>query len=264
MQIDLTGRLALVTGSSQGIGLAIAAGLASAGARVAVNGRDATSLAAAAASVRAEVPGADVVEVVADLAGAAGAREVVRQLPELDIVVNNLGIYGAMDPFEIDDEIWERFFQTNVMSAIRMLRAYLPGMASRGFGRAIQLASDSSVMIPAEMIHYGMTKTALLAVTRGFAKSVAGTGVTVNSVIAGPTHTPGVEGFVANVMGEDLPWAARQREFMRQHRPHSLLQRLIEPAEIAHLVAYLCSDLASATTGAAVRADGGYVDAILP
>lgn len=263
MQLDLSGRTALVTGSSQGIGLAIANGLAQAGARVALNGRRGDALAEAAASLR-ERTGADVLEVVADLGTSAGAERVVEQLPAIDLLVNNLGIFGAADPFEIDDAEWERYLQVNVLSAVRMLRAYLPGIAERGWGRAVSIASDSAIVIPAEMIHYGVTKTALLGVTRGFAKAVAGTGVTVNTVIAGPTHTEGVEAFVAQLVGEDGPWEERQRAFMRQHRPQSLVQRLLEPEEVANAVVYLCSDLASATTGAAVRADGGYVDAILP
>jgi NAD(P)-dependent dehydrogenase (short-subunit alcohol dehydrogenase family) len=264
MQLDLSGRTALVTGSSQGIGLAIATGLAQAGARVALNGRRPDALEAAAATLQEAVPDADVLLVAADLSTGTGADAAIVQLPEPDILVNNLGIFGALDPFEIDDATWEQYFQVNVMSAVRMLRAYLPGMQDRGWGRAVTIASDSAIVIPAEMIHYGVTKTALLGVTRGFAKAVAGSGVTVNTVIAGPTHTPGVEEFVEQLVGTEGSWDERQRKFMLEHRPQSLVQRLLEPAEIANAVVYLCSDLASATTGAAMRADGGYVDSILP
>jgi NAD(P)-dependent dehydrogenase (short-subunit alcohol dehydrogenase family) len=187
-----------------------------------------------------------------------------RALPDVDILVNNLGIFGATPAREITDEQWRKYFEVNVLAAARLIRTYLPAMTERGWGRVIQIASDSALVIPEEMIHYGVSKTALLALSRGFAKDTAGTGVTVNSVIAGPTHTAGVEDFVYQLVDKSLPWEQAQREFMRAHRPQSLLQRLIEPAEIAHLVTYLASPLASATTGAAVRVDGGYVDSIVP
>ncbi|MEU4037482.1 SDR family NAD(P)-dependent oxidoreductase [Streptomyces collinus] len=264
MHIDLSGRTALVTGSTQGIGAAIAAGLARAGARVAVNGRDERRVADSVAALAEEVPGADLVPVAADLSGEDGARQVARTLPRVDILVNNLGIFGTADPLEITDDEWRRYFEVNVLAAVRLTRLYLPGMTERGWGRVQYVASDSAVVIPAEMIHYGMSKTALLAVSRGFAKKAAGTGVTVNSVIAGPTHTGGVEDFVYELVDRDLPWDEAQREFMRQYRPQSLLQRLIEPEEIAHMVVYLGSEQASATTGGALRVDGGYVDSILP
>ncbi|MEV7339114.1 SDR family oxidoreductase, partial [Streptomyces sp. NPDC094014] len=179
-------------------------------------------------------------------------------------LVNNLGVFGSAAPLEIDDAEWRRYFEVNVLSAVRLIRACLPGMKERGWGRILNLASDSAVAVPAEMIHYGMTKTALLAVGRGFAKDAAGTGVTVNSVIAGPTRTGGVEEFVRELVGTELPWDEAQRAFMVRYRPQSLIQRLIEPAEIAHMVVYLASPLASATTGGALRVDGGYVDSILP
>ena len=259
MDIDLNGKTALVTGSTQGIGLAIAKALASSGARVVVNGRTRDRVDEAASGISG-----DVIGIAADVTTAEGVAELVDQLPDVDVLINNLGIFGAVPAREITDEEWRRYFEVNVLSAIRLIRTYLPGMTDRGWGRVLQIASDSAIVIPEEMIHYGTSKTALLAVSRGFAKDAAGTGVTVNSVIAGPTHTAGVEDFVYELVDRSLPWDEAQREFMRKHRPQSLLQRLIEPNEIAAMVAYLSSPLASATTGAAVRVDGGYVDSIVP
>lgn len=259
MKIDLSGKTALVTGSTQGIGLAIAEGLAGAGARVVVNGRSSERVDEAVSRLDGDVLG-----VAADVTTDDGVATLLEQVPVVDVLVNNLGIFEAVPPREITDEQWRRYFDVNVLSAIRLIRSYLPGMTEKGWGRAIQIASDSALVTPAEMIHYGVSKTALLAVTRGFAKDAAGTGVTVNSVIAGPTHTAGVEDFVYQLVDTSLPWDEAQREFMRLHRPQSLLQRLIEPEEIANMVVYLASPLASATTGGAVRADGGYVDSIVP
>ncbi|ALG07273.1 SDR family NAD(P)-dependent oxidoreductase [Kibdelosporangium phytohabitans] len=260
MQLDLSGKTALVTGSTQGIGAAIATGLAAAGARVAINGRSAGKVAAAIE----EFGGADFVAAPGDVSTDEGTKQVLGAVPDVDILVNNLGIFGAQDPLDISDDDWRRYFEVNVLAAIRLTRAYLPGMAANRWGRIQYIASDSAIVTPAEMIHYGVSKTALLGVSRGFAKAAAGTGVTVNSVIAGPTHTGGVEDFVYQLVDKDMPWDEAQREFMRSHRPQSLLQRLIEPAEIANMVVYLSSPLASATTGGAVRVDGGYVDSILP
>ncbi|NGO74588.1 SDR family oxidoreductase [Streptomyces sp. YC504] len=264
MHIDLTGRTALVTGSTQGIGAAIATELARAGARVGISGRTEERVHGAIGRIRGAVPDADLVPVAADVTTADGARQVADAVPRVDILVNNLGIFGPADPLDITDDEWRRYFEVNVLAAVRLIRQYLPGMTERGWGRIQNIASDSAVVIPAEMIHYGMSKTALLAVTRGFAKQAAGSGVTVNSVIAGPTHTGGVEDFVYELVDRNLPWDEAQRTFMREHRPQSLLQRLIEPEEIAHMVVYLASDQASATTGGALRVDGGYVDSILP
>ncbi|MCW2556962.1 MAG: Short-chain dehydrogenase/reductase [Mycobacterium sp.] len=262
MNIDLTGKTALVTGSTQGIGYAIAEGLAGSGARVAVNGRSAGRVAGAVATL--SKAGGDVVGIAADVSSADGVEQLVAELPAVDILVNNLGIFGAVPAREITDQQWRTYFEVNVLAAVRLIRTYLPAMIDRHWGRAIQIASDSAIVIPEEMIHYGVSKTALLAVSRGFAKDAAGTGVTVNSVIAGPTHTAGVEDFVYELVDKSLSWDDAQREFMRKHRPQSLLQRLIEPREIANMVTYLASPLASATTGGALRVDGGYVDSILP
>ncbi|MFE6735919.1 SDR family NAD(P)-dependent oxidoreductase [Microbacterium sp. NPDC057650] len=262
MRIDLSGRTALVTGSTQGIGRAIAAALADAGARVAVNGRSVAKVDAAIAELAAD--GREFVAAPGDVTTEEGAAAVLAAAGRIDVLVNNLGIFGAEEPLAITDDEWRRYFDVNVLAAVRLIRAALPGMTERGWGRILNIASDSAIVIPAEMIHYGMSKTALLAVSRGFAKAAAGTGVTVNSVLAGPTHTGGVEDFVYQLVDKDLPWEQAQREFMITHRPQSLLQRLIEPEEIANMVAYLSSPLASATTGAAVRVDGGYIDSIVP
>lgn len=277
MKIELDGTTALVTGSTQGIGFAIARGLAAAGARVIVNGRSTETTDAARArlleslasdadfaALDDETQEARVVTLAADLATEAGAQAAVEAFPEVDVLVNNLGVFGSADALSIDDDEWRRYFETNVLSAVRLTRAYLPGMMERGWGRVQYIASDSAIVTPVEMIHYGVSKTALLGVSRGFAKAAAGSGVTVNSVIAGPTHTGGVEEFVRELVGDDLPWDEAQHEFMLKHRPQSLIQRLIEPEEIANMVVYLSSRFASATTGGALRVDGGYVDAIVP
>src|SRR4029453_9186153 len=208
--------------------------------------------------------GARVTAVAGDIVSDEGTAGLLRVVKWVDVLVNNLGIFGAQPALEITDDEWRRYFETNVLTAIRLTRAYLPRMRARGWGRIQYIASDSAVAVPAEMIHYGMSKTALLAVSRGFAKEAAGSGVTVNSVLAGPTHTGGVEEFAYQLVGGHPPVDEAQHEFMIKHRPQSLLQRLIEPEEIANMVVYLSSPFASATTGGALRVDGGYVDSILP
>jgi len=263
MTQDLSGRTAVVSGSTQGIGRAIAAGLARAGAAVTINGRDQERVDRVVGELRAELPEARIDGVGADVATAAGAEALFAALPEVDILINNLGIFAPTPLLEIDDETWQRFWDVNVMSAIRLTRHYAAGMRDRGWGRVQFLASDSAVVIPVEMVHYGVTKTALLGVSRGFAKTLAATGVTVNAVIAGPTHTEGVEDFVRELVGDDLPWDEAQRRFIAEHRPTSLIGRLIEPEEIAAMSVYLASEAASATTGGALRVDGGFVDNIV-
>ncbi len=261
MRIELDGKTAFVSGSTQGIGRAIAARLAECGAVVHVNGRSRERVDAAVAELRAELPDARFEAAAVDVVTDADA--LFAALPEVDILVNNLGIFGPKPLLEVDDEEWQRYWDVNVMSGVRLTRHYVRGMAERGWGRVQFMASDSAVVIPEEMVHYGVTKTALLGVSRGFAKVLAGTGVTVNAVIAGPTHTEGVEDFVRELVGADLPWEEASAKFVREHRPTSLIQRLIEPVEIANLCAYLASDLASATTGGAMRVDGGFVDNIV-
>ena len=263
MDIDLSGKSAFISGSTQGIGRAIAARLASCGALTYVNGRSEERVRAVVAELREELPDARFEGVAADVATADGAAALFEALPAVDILINNLGIFGPKPLLEVDDETWQRYWDVNVMSGIRLTRHYIRGMVDRGWGRVQFMASDSAVVIPEEMVHYGVSKTALLGVSRGFAKVVAGSGVTVNAVIAGPTHTEGVEDFVRELVGDDLPWDEAAVKFVKEHRPTSLIQRLIEPVEIANLCAYLASDLASATTGGAMRVDGGFVDNIV-
>nr|WP_314842345.1 SDR family oxidoreductase [uncultured Microbacterium sp.] len=263
LTIDLTGKTAVITGSTQGIGLAIARRFLQAGADVVVNGRSQERVDAAVAQLTSE-GGASVRGVAADVTTVEGSEALVAEAGDVDILVNNLGVFGEAKALEISDDEWRRFLEVNVITAARLTRLALPGMIDRGWGRVLNIASDSAVVIPAEMIHYGVSKTALLAMSRGYAKAASGTGVTVNAVMAGPTHTEGVEDFVYQMVDRSLPWDEAQKEFMRTARPQSLIGRLIEPEEIANMVTYLASPLASATTGGALRVDGGYVDSILP
>lgn len=263
MNISLHGKRALVSGSTAGIGLAIALGLAEAGADVVINGRSQPRVDAALATLRSKLPGARVQGVAADLGTAEGVCALFQQVPQVDILVNNLGIFEPQGFFEISDEAWSRFFEVNVLSAVRLSRFYAPGMAERGWGRVQFLSSESALQIPAEMVHYGTTKAALLAVSRGLAETLAGSGVTVNAILPGPTRSEGVGGYFARLAEEQGVEAERlERDFIAKHRPSSLIRRLATVEEVASLSVYLASRQASATTGAAMRVDGGVVRSI--
>lgn len=257
MRIDLSGKTALVTGSTLGIGLATAMGLAEAGATVVVNGRGEAGVERAVERIKAAHPGADARGVAADLGTAAGFETLVAAVPQVDVLVNNLGIFEPREFFDIDDAEWLRFFEINVMSGIRAARAYLPGMLERDWGRIVFVSSESALQVPPEMMHYGMTKTAQLAISRGLAERCAGTGVTVNAVLPGPTASEGVSNFVMALgAAADDPQDAVDA-FVREHRPTSILRRATTPAEVANMIVYLCSPQAAATTGASVSVDGG-------
>ncbi len=259
MDLQLQGRLALVSGSTAGIGHAIASALSREGARVIINGRSQAAV-DRVVSALASVSGAEVLGFAGDLGTAAAAAELIERHPGIEILVNNLGIFEPK-PFEdIPDSDWMRFFDVNVLSGIRLSRLCLPAMRRADWGRIIFISSESGVQIPSEMIHYGMTKTAQLAVSRGLAETVAGTGITVNSVLPGPTRSRGVGEFVgalAKSSGSSLEQI--EHEFFEKARPSSLLKRFASPEEVASLVAYGASPRASATTGAALRVDGGVI-----
>ena len=259
MNLDLTGKLALVSGSTAGIGYAIAETLAREGAHVIVNGRTERAVDAAVERLTSAT-GGTVLGFAGDLASAEAADAVGTRHPDVEILVNNLGIFEAK-PFEsITDADWRRFFDANVLSGVRLARLYLPGMKRRDWGRIIFISSESAVQIPVEMIHYGMTKTAQLAVARGLAEAVAGTGITVNSILPGPTKSRGVGDYVAALaQSTGQTFEAFERDFFLKARPTSLIKRFAAPAEVATLVAYIASPLASATTGAALRVDGGVI-----
>jgi len=263
MNLELRGKRALVTGSTAGIGYAIAERLAKEGAQVFVNGRTAKRVEDAIEKLK-DHAGAAAGGLAADLGTAAGVEEAIRKYPDVDILVNNLGIFEPK-PFEkIDDADWLRFFEVNVLSGVRLSRHYLPRMKERNWGRIVFISSESGIQIPAEMIHYGMTKTAQLAIARGLAETTAGTCVTVNSVLPGPTASEGVEVFVDRMAAHrQTDRASVEKEFFRSVRPTSLLKRFARPEEVAALVAFVCSPLSSATNGAALRADGGVVRSIV-
>ena len=263
MRIDMTNKRAVVSGSTSGIGFAIAHGLAEAGAAVVINGRHQNTVNAAVKRLTERVPQAKIEGVAADLAKPDGVAAFVRDASETDILVNNLGIFEPK-PFDaITDDDWQRFFETNVMSGVRLSRHYLPSMVRRGWGRIVFISSESGLNIPVEMVHYGMTKTAQLAVSRGLAESCAGTGVTVNAVLPGPTRSDGVVEFFAKLAKEQgVSEAEMEREFIAKNRPSSVIRRLATVDEVANMVTYVCSPQASATTGAALRVDGGVVRSI--
>ena len=259
MDLHLKGKLALVSGSTAGIGLATVTALVREGARVIVNGRQQSSVDAAVATIRADEPG-QVRGFAGDLSDGATAERLAREFPDVEILVNNLGIFEPRAFEGITDDDWRRFFDVNVLSGVRLARLYLPAMRRANWGRIIFISSESGVQIPAEMIHYGTTKTAQLGVSRGLAEAVAGTGITVNTVLPGPTKSRGVTEFVdALSKGSGQNFEAFQAEFFKTIRPTSLIKRFATPEEVASLIVYLASPLASATTGAALRVDGGTI-----
>ncbi len=260
MHIDLTGKKAVVSGSTAGIGLAIARGLAAAGANVAVNGRTEERVQMAIEDIRSTVPNGILTGVASDLATAAGAATLMSQFEDADILVNCLGTAHPKPFSELTDEDWTGLFEHNVMSGVRLTRHYLPGMVARGWGRVVFISSESALNIPAEMINYGMTKTAQLAISRGVAESVAGTGVTINAVLPGPTRSEALKGSLDAVVKQSGKTMEEvEQDFLQANRPTSIIRRFAETEEVANMVVYVCSEQASATTGAALRVDGGVV-----
>lgn len=264
MDLQLTNKKALVTGSTAGIGFAIASLLAQEGAAVVVNGRSQGRVEEAVHTIKKENKDAQVTGLAADLGTKEGVDLLTRAVPALDILVNNLGIFEPKPFPDIPDEDWQRFFEVNVLSGVRLSRFYLPGMLKQNWGRIVFISSESGVNIPVEMIHYGVTKTAQIALARGLAETTAGTNVTVNSVLPGPTRSEGVEKFVEDLAkGQGTEAATVEAEFFRTARPTSLLKRFAAPEEVAAMVVYVCSPRASATNGAALRVDGGLLRSIV-
>lgn len=263
MQIDLSNKQALVTGATAGIGLAIATGLARAGSQVTLVGRDQARLDTAIMSVNEASGRQDASGVVADPGTAKGCAAVIAARPDCDILVNNIGIYGARPFFEIDDAAWEEIFEVNVMSGVRLARHYAHGMQARGWGRIQFISSESALNIPAEMVHYGVSKAALQGVSRGLAKVLAGSGVTVNTILPGPTRTAGAKAMMAELAAErGVTMEQMEKLFLAENRPSTLLQRFATPEEVANISVYAASPQASATTGAALRVEGGIVESI--
>ncbi|HZS17822.1 MAG TPA: SDR family NAD(P)-dependent oxidoreductase [Candidatus Udaeobacter sp.] len=260
MDLHLRDKLALVSGSTAGIGFAIAKGLAAEGARVIVNGRTENRVNAAIDRIQRDHAGAKLEGVAADLGAAEGVAQVIRRFPDVEVLVNNLGIFEPKPFDQISDAEWLRFFEVNVMSGVRLSRAYLPSMTKRNWGRIVFISSESGVQIPVEMIHYGVTKTAQIAVARGIAETCAGTGVTCNAVLPGPTASEGVNDFVESLASQGGQSREQvEKEFFEKARPTSLLKRFATPDEVAAMVVFICSPLSVATNGAAVRVDGGVV-----
>lgn len=262
MNLDLANKTALVTASSGGIGLEIARSLAAEGARVVINGRTQVSVDKAIADIRSGLSSADLVPLAADAGTADGCAAVIKAIPSADILVNNLGIYEAVGFFDETDEAWQRLFDINIMSGVRLSRHYLKGMLDRGRGRVIFISSESGVTPAPEMAHYSATKTMQLSIARSLAELTKNTNVTVNSVLPGPTRTPGVEEFIGGIY-PDLKGIEAERRFIADNRPSSLIGRLIDPKEIGDTVAFVCSDRASAINGASIRAEGGLVRSIV-
>ncbi|HVR22815.1 MAG TPA: SDR family NAD(P)-dependent oxidoreductase [Candidatus Polarisedimenticolia bacterium] len=264
MDLQLEGKRALVTGSTAGIGFAIAKGLAKEGASVIVNGRSTKRVDEAISALNSTGVSGNLEGLAADLGTADGTRTAIDRFPEVDILVNNLGIFETK-PFEsITDADWLHIFEVNILSGVRLSRHYLPGMKRRNWGRIVFISSESGVQIPTEMIHYGMTKTAQLAIARGLAETTAGTNVTVNSVLPGPTASEGANNFVEKLARDQKTTRQEvEKQFFENMRPTSLLKRMAEPDEVANLVTFVCSPLSSATNGAALRVDGGVVRSIL-
>jgi NAD(P)-dependent dehydrogenase (short-subunit alcohol dehydrogenase family) len=258
MNLELTNKTALVSGSTKGIGFAIASQLAAEGARVIVNGRSENAVDSALQQIRQQVPNANADGFAGDLSTEKAVEDLLKRFPAVDILVNNLGIFEAKPFEEITDADWRRYFEVNVLSGVRLSRAYISGMKERNWGRIIFISSESALNTPKEMMHYGMSKTAQLAVSRGLAEFCAGTGVTVNAILPGPTRSAGVEEFVSQVSGGQS-FADFEKEFFKTVRPSSLIKRFETPEEIARLVTFVCSPAASGITGAALRVDGGVV-----